>query len=116
MESFGDIHTTWQNSKNVLDDLKKDNDARAAYMNGQLIGYVIYNPKSKQIQQIAIHKSYRRKGIATKLIADLAGQYGSSFSVINVDKKAKSLSDFFESLGFECFIEQLEMELILNKN
>lgn len=116
MESFWDIHTTWQNSKNVLDDLKKDNDARATYINGQLIGYVIYKPKSKQIQQIAIHKSFRKKGIATKLIAELAEKYGSYFSVINVDKKSKHVTGFFESLGFEYSIEQLEMELDLNKD
>ncbi|MBQ4915476.1 GNAT family N-acetyltransferase [Maribacter sp. MMG018] len=116
MESFWDIHTTWQNSKNVLNDLKKDNDARAAYINGQLIGYAVYNPKSKKIQQIAIHKSFRKKGIATKLMSDLAEQYGSSFSVINVDKKSNHLTGFFKSLGFECYIEQLEMELDLSKN
>lgn len=116
MESFWDIHPTWQNSKNVLNHLKKDNLSLAAYINNQLVGYCIYNPKNKQIQQVAIHKSYRRKGIATKLITNLAEQYGNAFSVINVDKKAIPLISFFESLGFECFIEQLEMELYLKKN
>lgn len=116
MESFWDIDTTWQNSKYVLNNLRKDNDSRAAFIKGQLVGYVIYCPKGKKIQQIAVHKSYRRQGIATRLIAELAKKHGDSFSIINIDKKAKNVIRFFESLGFENYIEQLEMELKLHKN
>lgn len=116
MESFWDINPTWQNSKNVLIDLKNDNDSRAAYVNGKLVAYVIYNPKGKKIQQIAVDKAYRRQGIASKLIAELAEKHGNSFSVINVDKQAKHVTGFFESLGFENFLEQLEMELKLDNN
>jgi len=116
MESFWDISTTWQNSKNVMNKMRGDNDSLGAYIKNQLVGYIIYTPKSKRIQQLAVHKDFRKVGIASKLIAKLTKKYGSAFSVINVDKKAKNISSFFNSVGFENYIEQLEMELILNKN
>lgn len=116
MESFWDISTTWQNSKNVLIKLRDNNDSLGAYIKNQLVGYVIYNPRSKRIQQIAVHKDFRKVGIASKLITELAKKYGSAFSIINVDKKAKNIASFFNAVGFENYIEQLEMELILNHN
>ncbi len=115
MESFWDINTTWQNSKNVMSKLIAENTSFGAYAKNQLIGYVIYSPKSKRIQQLAIHKDFRKKGIATKLITELARKYGNYFSIINVDKKAKNVTSFFSSIGFENYIEQLELELKLTK-
>ncbi len=116
MEAFWDIKTTWQNSKQVVSKSKSDNDAYGAYIKNQLIGYVICNPKSKRIQQIATHKDYRKKGVASKLITELAKKHGEAFSIINVDKRATHVIRFFNAIGFESYIEQLEMELEINKN
>ena len=116
MESFWDVNTTWQNSKNAMSRMKGDNDSLGAYINNQLVGYIIYTAKSNRIQQLAVHKDFRKLGIASKLIAQMTQKYGSSFSVINVDKNAKNITSFFNSVGFENYIEQLEMELVLNKN
>ena len=116
MQSFWDVNTTWQNSKNVMSKMRRDNDSFGAYIKNQLVGYIIYTPKSKRIRQIAVHKDFRKIGVASKLIAQLAKKYGNTFSVINVDKKAKNITRFFNSVGFENYIEQLEMELILNEN
>ena len=115
MKSFWDINTTWQNSKNVMSKLTAENASLGAYIKNQLVGYVIYCPKSKRIQQIAIHKDCRKKGIATKLITELAEKYGNVFSIINVDKNANNATNFFSSIGLENYIEQLEMEMKLTK-
>lgn len=111
MESFWDISPTWQNSKNVMDELKTSTISFGAYIKDQFVGYVIYNPKSKRIQQIATHKDFRKNGIASRLLIELANRYGNDFSVINVDKKAENVTHFFESIGFKNFLEQIEMEL-----
>jgi ribosomal protein S18 acetylase RimI-like enzyme len=116
LKSFWDINTTWQNSENVMSKMRGDNDSLGAYIKNKLVGYIIYTPKSNRIQQLAVHKNFRKTGIASKLIAQLAKKYGSAFSVINVDKNAKNITSFFNSVGFENYLEQLEMELILNKN
>src|SRR5210317_476463 len=92
MESFWDVNTTWQNSKNAMSRMKGDNDSLGAYINNQLVGYIIYTAKSNRIQQLAVHKDFRKLGIASKLIAQMTQKYGSSFSVINVDKNAKNIT------------------------
>lgn len=116
MESFWDINPTWQNSKRVMDELKASNISFGAYIEGQLVGYVIYNPESKRIQQIATHKGFRKNGIASSLIIELTKKFGNGFSVINVDKKAENVTHFFDSIGFENYLNQQEMKLEINKN
>lgn len=116
MESFWDILPTWQNSNNVTNKLKFDNISLGAYINNELVGYVIYNPNNKRIQQIAVNKDFRKKRIASTLIYKLTNKYGNTLSIINVDKKSKSVNHFFSKIGLENNLEQLEMELELNKN
>lgn len=116
MESFWDINTTWQNSKKVMSEFLEDNDSFGAYFENELVGYVILSPKSKRIQQIAVHKDFRKIGIASELMTELVKKYGNPFSIINVDKKADNVINFFNSLELENHLEQLEMELKINKN
>ncbi|WP_242132623.1 GNAT family N-acetyltransferase [Aestuariivivens marinum] len=116
MESFWDINPTWQNSKKVMTKLRTENTALGAYLKNQFVGYIIYNPETKRVQQIATHKDFRKKGIASSLINELAKKHGNAFSIINVDKKAESATNFFDSIGFKNDLEQLEMELKINKN
>lgn len=116
MESFWDIFPTWQNSKSVVNELKYNNTSLGAYIENQLVGYVIYNPTNKRIQQIAVSKEFRKKKIASSLVFKLKERCGNTISIINVDKKSNGVNDFFNKIGLENNLEQLEMELELNKN
>ena len=87
-----------------------------AYFENQLVGYVIYNPTNKRIQQIAVSKDFRQKRIASTLFSELINKFGNTFSIINVDKSSKSVNAFLNSIGFQINLEQLEMELQLDKN
>ncbi|MCL6220466.1 GNAT family N-acetyltransferase [Zunongwangia pacifica] len=116
LESFWDIRPTWQNSNSVLDNLKATNILLGAYIKNKLVGYVIFNPNSCRIHQIAIAKNYRRKGIASTLLWEMKIQNGAHFSVINIDKKSESTVKFFNSLGLKNYLEQLEMELKINNH
>ncbi|WP_273566752.1 GNAT family N-acetyltransferase [Maribacter halichondriae] len=116
MESFWDIYPTWQNSKSVVNELKYNNTSLGAYIENQLVGYVIYNPTNKRIQQIAVSKYFRKKRIASTLILELTEKYGNTLSIINVDKRSNVVNDFFNKIGLENNLEQLEMEFELNKN
>jgi len=116
MESFWDINPTWQNSKSVSNALQHSNISLGAFLNNQLVGYILYNPISKRIQQIAVSEDYRRKGIASSLFFELIKKYGNSFSIINVDKSSKSMPVFLDKIGFDMNLEQLEMTLELDKN
>ncbi|WP_299245222.1 GNAT family N-acetyltransferase [uncultured Aquimarina sp.] len=116
MQSFWDITPTWQNSNNVVNQLKNTNISLGAYIENQLVGYIIYNPKNKRLQQIAIDKGFRQQKIASTLISKLIENYGSTFSIINVDKSSKTVDAFLQKIGFEKNLEQLEMKLQLDKN
>ncbi len=114
MESFWDITPTWQNSKNVVNSLKMNNDSYGAYLNDLLVGYVIFSPKNNRVQQIAVDKAHRKNGIASRLLTELSKKHGNVFSIINIDKKARNVSGFLGSVGLQNYLEQLEMELILH--
>ena len=114
MKSFWDIYPTWQNSKNVVNELKPNNISMGAYIDDQLVGYIIYNPNNKRIQQIAVSRNFRKRKIASSLIYNIIETYGNILSVINVDKSSKSMNHFLEKIGFKNNLEQLEMKLHLN--
>lgn len=115
MQSFWDISPTWQNSNNVVNELRNTNISLGAYIKNQLVGYIIYNPNNKRLQQIAINKNFRQQKIASTLIWKLIEEYGSTFSIINVDKGSKPINAFLQKIGFEKNLEQLEMKLELEK-
>ncbi|GGG08154.1 hypothetical protein GCM10011344_05900 [Dokdonia pacifica] len=114
MESFGDIQPTWQNSKNVINKLIYNNVSLGAYFENQLVGYIIYNPTNKRIQQIAVKKGFRQKKIASTLVLELINTFGNTISIINVDKSSKPINAFLHSIGLKTNLEQLEMELDLD--
>ncbi len=116
MESFWDISPTWQNSKNVVNELRNSNISLGAYIEEKLVGYVIYNPKNKRLQQIAVDKKFRQRKIASSLIVKLIETYGSKLSIINIDRRLKSINVFLKKIGLEKSLEQLEMKLQLRKN
>ncbi|RKN02941.1 GNAT family N-acetyltransferase, partial [Aquimarina sp. AD1] len=116
MKTFWDIYPTWQNSNNVVDELKNINVSLGAYIDSKLIGYIIYSPSNKRLQQIAVSKDFRNKKIASTLIHELIKRYGDEFSIINIDKSSKPVNAFLERIGLENNLEQLEMKLHLDKN
>lgn len=111
MQSFWDVEPSFQNSINVVEELKSDTLSLGAFLDNELVGYVIYNPSNKRIQQIATKKNYRKQGIASSLIREIIEKNGNSCSIINIDKKSKNTLDFLNSLGLKSFLEQIEMEL-----
>ncbi|WP_350287115.1 GNAT family N-acetyltransferase [uncultured Croceitalea sp.] len=114
MESFWDIRPTWQNSKNVVDQLKYETFSLGAYVNKQFAGYVIFNPTNNRIHQIAVNKYFRNFGIGATLISEISNKYEGRLSIINVDKKSRSIHPFLKKIGFKVSLEQLEMELKLS--
>ena len=116
MESFWDILPTWQNAKSAVDAARATNISLGAYIENQLVAYVIYTPSNQRIQQIAVHKDFRRRGIAITLISQLVDEYGNTISIINVDKNSTSINSFLKAIGLEVSLEQLEMKLGFDGN
>lgn len=114
MQSFWDFLPTWQNSANVAERMKDVNQSFAAYINQQLVGYIIFSPGSKRIQQIAVDQNFRRKGIASRLIAEIIKESGNKLAAVNLDESSEPINSFFSKLGLGNYLDQLEMKLILS--
>ena len=116
MVSFWEVSPTWQNAIGAIETTKDHTISIGAYRGHQLVGYLIYNPTSKRIQQIAVHKDFRRKGIGTALVFEVLQHYGPTLSLLNVDNNSKSLNRFIKSIGLAPNLEQFEMELKIDAN
>jgi len=114
MESFWDFPPTWQNSKRTVDQLMPLNKSIGAYLEGHLVGYVIYNVAGKRIQQIAVHPHFRRKKIATTLVISLTSEFGNELSIINIDKSSVPINAFLPAIGLENNLNQFEMKMQVN--
>lgn len=110
MQSFWDVTPTAQNSIRAINELNSMLLCWGGFLNNQLVGYVIYNPITKRLPQMAIHKAFRGRRIAATLLQHLRSKFDPSLVVINVDKRNQPINDFFEKVGLECFLEQMEMK------
>jgi len=110
MESFWDFSPTAQNSKSAINKLRSTVLLIGAFLQNQMVGYMIYNPKSQRLQQIAVKKIFRRKLVASTLLQKLNAEFGTSLVVINVDMGNQPINDFFVKAGLACFLEQVEMK------
>ena len=113
LQSFWDFKPSWQNSVTAVEKLKQSNISIGLYENGQLAGYVIYNPVLNRIQQLAVDKNQRRKGIGRQLVEYISTNYGKNISMINVDHVSKETFEFLTATGMEMYIKQHEMEFDL---
>jgi hypothetical protein len=57
---------------------------------------------------------FKKEGVASTLIHELTIKFGNSLSIINIDKTYQPIHTFFEKIGLENHLEQLEMKLILD--
>ncbi len=113
MSSFWDVHPTWQYSKSAIHSLQDSCISLGAYQAHQLVAYLVYNRTNQRILQIAVHKDWRRKGLASALVKELIATNGNTLSVINLDSSSKSTQAFLEKAGLKIILKQYEMELML---
>lgn len=116
LSSFWDFEPSWQNSAKVMDNLSSSNISIGAYLNQELVGYLIYNPNLKRVNSFAVAKKYRNKSIANRMFNHIAKNYSETISVINIEHNSNATVNFLEKIGLENYVNQMEMKLILNKN
>lgn len=111
-QSYWDVLPTWQNTPSVLDrtSTKKILDA---YLEGNLVGYIIFNPVTKRLNQIAVHPQHRRKYIAETLLTKAGNGDDAEFAVLNVDEDAVGLISLLNKMNWTNTVNQLEMRLNL---
>lgn len=109
LQSFWDIEPSWQGSVYVLNPMPENYQALGAYWDGNLVGYIIYNPGAGKVLQIAVHKDYRNQGIGARLFTAITD--GQPIAINNVDDTSKEAAVFLDQkIGLQNWLSQFEMK------
>ncbi|WP_300685351.1 GNAT family N-acetyltransferase [Chryseobacterium sp.] len=109
---FWDIEPSWQGSVFILEDMLKDCLILGAFRDKILIGYIIYNPFSRKIYQIAVDKNHRNQGIGTRLFDGIKEiSKGQTIAFNNVHDTSENTYTFLEkTIGLNNWLSQFEMK------
>ncbi|MCV9928763.1 GNAT family N-acetyltransferase [Flavobacterium sp. LS1R49] len=107
--TFWDFKPTWQNSDFALQQIQEHCHFIGAYIDEQLVGYVIYGKSSNKIHQFAVHENFRRKGIGAKLFNAVSENIANTIAILNIDDMALGTISFLKKMGFDVSVEQYEM-------
>lgn len=110
-QSFWDWKPTWSSTNAALSLLASTNILLTVELDHKVVGYLIYHPLLKRIQQFAVAKETRNRGIAASLFTYVVEHYTTNLSVINVDHTDEQTNSFLLNRGFEKYIQQYEMRL-----
>lgn len=69
--SFWDFKPSWQNSMDSVNRSSEGFIGLGVFTDNKLIGYGIFEPASGDITQIAVDKTYRRKGVGSLLFHNM---------------------------------------------
>ncbi len=110
LTKFHDFTPSWQNSFEAIGRNHKAFKIFGAYLDQELAGYCVFEPVSGDITQIAVNRRYRRKGIATALLAHaLKFNQDKAMKCINTEIQCESISHFLQSNGITLKGKQFEM-------
>lgn len=112
VEDFWDESPSWQNSSDSIQAISDSIQISTVALDGKIVGYGLVNPANGDIPQLAVDKTYRKRGIGRSLISDLASMSSSKqLRLINVADEA--IQSFLLHLDFEVYVRQYEMELVI---
>lgn len=113
-QSFWDFEPSWQNDIPALEQLKETNVLIEIYDAEVLLGYAIFNPNTNRVQQFAVYKGFRNKGVGRSLFNEIKKNSSAEIAIINCDDRSISSSTFLENRGLKNYVDQYEMKLVLN--
>ncbi|MPN22282.1 hypothetical protein SDC9_169665 [bioreactor metagenome] len=112
METFWDFEPSWQNSAASVSSVPEAFINVVVRLNGEVAGYGIIEPETGDIPQLAVNPKFRRTGIGSSLLAELARNTESEkVRVLNIEMSQNAALKFLAVLGFEHYISQYEMIL-----
>ncbi|MCM1178241.1 MAG: GNAT family N-acetyltransferase [Bacteroides sp.] len=114
--TFQDFTPSWQNSLDSISRAGNEVTMLGTSINGEIAGYIAFEPASGDIAQIAVKPEYRRQGIATALLHDAMKEIpGETVKVLNIDSRCSSMKAFLDSRNIPLASQQLEMILDIDK-
>jgi ribosomal protein S18 acetylase RimI-like enzyme len=116
-DRFTDWEPSWENHFESIKRITNEVDIFTARCNGKNIGILVYYPTLKWIMCLAVHKSFRRKGVASALfeyLAEYLSPQTEEIKILNVQADDKALNEFLMNSGCGLLTGQYEMEYSLN--
>ncbi len=111
-QTFWDFNPSWQNNIDSLERVTESINCYIAKVKSEIVGYVIVEPHTGDIPQLAVLSSYRRKGIGSKLLYKASkASDTASLKIINISESNEAFKSFMISKGIEKGKGQFEMIL-----
>lgn len=107
---------SWENSIASIMRIPDEVVILSANLGGRPAGVLAYYPLLNWIVRLVVKKEFRRRGIAMRLVAELAGQLQNcrqNVKLVNVDRSDAAMLSFLVHAGFDRYAAQYEMELLL---
>ncbi|HEX6124480.1 MAG TPA: GNAT family N-acetyltransferase [Pyrinomonadaceae bacterium] len=108
--SFWDGMPSWQNSLEAVERSMKMKRVFGAFEGNKCVGYIVFSAGLGRLAQLAVDRTYRRKGIGTGLLREMQKDAGDQkLQVINLDESMTESVVFFQNRGFTKLLGQFEM-------
>jgi len=109
-EAFWQATPSFSSTPQVIDREGTAMYIAEAYLANALVGYIIFDPKTGRIEQLAVAPALNRQGIGSALL-QYADQQTSvaGMSVLNVPESTPEMVAFFQSRGFINHLNQYLM-------
>jgi ribosomal protein S18 acetylase RimI-like enzyme len=112
--AFMSMTPAWQNSLASIQRNKEGHELLGVFQDDQLVGYAAYVPATGRVKQCAVHPQFRRKGIGKALFSYMMqNSSAGELVLINIDEAYQPGMDFLKALGFQKFLSQFEMKLVV---
>lgn len=113
-EIIASASPSMMDSSNMLVHNLKNETCLNAQLEGELVGFIIFQHKTGRISQFGVKNDFRRKGIGKMLMAKARKlSLNKSLTVLNIEKSEQEIISFLSNIGFANEIDQYEMEMAL---
>lgn len=110
ISDFWDFKPSWQNSLEAIGRAADTFVCLGVFTEDRLVGYGVFEPVSGDVTQIAVDRSFRRKGIGSLLFQKMLEMNKlNSVKILNTDVTCDSMTAFLRSKNIEPTGKQFEM-------
>lgn len=111
------VQPCWSAAPASIEALQNQVWILTAELNNQLVGYCCIAAYNGRLLQLAVAPAYRKKGIASALLAEASRRWNKTeWMVLNVDAADEQANRFFANMHWQILLQQYEMTLSLRES